>query len=239
MGTEKSDEKGLSVSVKMRLRLGRKVEKLKKLILELGAQVEKNVRLSVQAIVFRDPEMAAGIIDGDCVIDAAEVDLEEECLEILALHQPVANDLRFIVSVLKINNDLERIGDLAVNIAETAVVLPTRREMELPFDFGPMAHKTQAMLKKSLDSFVNLDVEQALEVCAQDDEVDYMKHLIHEKFLQKVRAGEDRLEALVHLFLVSRHLERIADHCTNIAEDVIYIVTGEIHRHRGAEFSVK
>lgn len=227
------------MSVKMRMRLGRKIEKLKKLLLELGAQVEKNVRLSVQSVVFRDPEMAAGIIDGDQLIDRAEVDLEEECLEILALHQPVANDLRFIVAVLKINNDLERIGDLAVNIAETAVVLPSRREMELPFDFGPMAHKTQAMLKKSLDAFVNLDVELALEVCAQDDEVDYMKHLIHEKFLHKIQAGEPRLEALIYLFLVSRHLERIADHATNIAEDVIYIVTGEIHRHRGAEFAAE
>ena len=225
------------VSAKMRVRLGRKIEKLKKLILELGAEVEKNVQLSVQAVVFRDPEMAAGIIDGDHLIDTAEVDLEEECLEILALHQPVANDLRFIVAVLKINNDLERIGDLAVNIAETAVVLPSRSTMALPFDFGPMAHKTQGMLKKSLDAFVNLDVDLALEVCAQDDEVDYMKHVIHEKFLHKIQDGEQRLEALVYLFLVSRHLERIADHATNIAEDVIYIVTGEIHRHRGAEFS--
>jgi phosphate transport system protein len=229
---------GMTVSIKVRMRLGRKIEKLKKLILELGAQVEKHVRMSVQAVVFRDPEMAAGVIDGDHLIDTAEVDLEEECLEILALHQPVANDLRFIVAILKINNDLERIGDLAVNIAQTAVVLPTRHEMELPFDFGPMAQKTQSMLKKSLDAFVNLDVELAIEVCAQDDEVDYMKHVIHEKFLEKIRAGEPRLEALALLFLVSRHLERIADHATNIAEDVIYIVTGEIHRHRAAEFAL-
>jgi phosphate transport system protein len=179
--------------------------------------------------------MAAQVIDGDQEIDEAEVDLEETCLEILALHQPVAQDLRYIVAVLKINNDLERIGDLAVNIAETAVFVGSRDRIALPFNFSPMAEKTQIMLKKSLDAFVNSDEKLAYEVCAADDEVDYMKHVIHEQFEKKIQSGDGDLEALVHLFLVSRHLERIADHATNIAEDVIYMVTGEIHRHRGGE----
>lgn len=217
---------------KLRIRLGRKIEKLKKQILAIGAQVEEHVRLSVKAIELANPQMAAEVIDGDEEIDQAEVDLEEECLEIMALHQPVASDLRFIVAVLKINNDLERIGDLAVNIAETAVFVGARSRRELPFDFSPMAEKTQIMLKKSLDAFVNMDEKLAYEVCAADDEVDYMKHVVHDQFERKIQSCSGDLEALVHLFLVSRHLERIADHATNIAEDVIYMVTGEIHRHR-------
>jgi phosphate transport system protein len=224
------------VTARARIRLGRKVEELKKQLLNIGARVEEHLHLSVKAITGRDPEMAAQVIDGDAVIDQAEVDLEEHCLEILALHQPVADDLRFIVAVLKINNDLERIADLAVNIAETAVVIPAGDKGELPFEYGPMAAKTEDMVKKSLDAFVNLDTELAFEVCAEDDEVDYMKHMIHEQFHQKIRFSQQRLEWLIQLFLVSRHLERIADHATNIAEDVIYIVSGEIHRHRGGEF---
>jgi len=221
------------VTNKLRIRLGRKIEKLKKQILAIGTQVEEHVRLSVKAIESADPQMAAQVIDGDQEIDQAEVDLEEECLEILALHQPVADDLRYIVAILKINNDLERIGDLAVNIAETAVFVASRDRMELPFNFSPMAEKTQIMLKKSLDAFVSTDKKLAIEVCIADDEVDHLKHVIHEQFEKKIQSGGGDLEALVHLFLVSRHLERIADHATNIAEDVIYMATGEIHRHRG------
>ena len=226
-----------TVTATFRIRLGRKVDKLNKQILAIGAQVEDHVRLSVKAVVSRDPQIAAQVIDGDIEIDQAEVDLEEKCLEILALHQPVADDLRYLVAVLKINNDLERIGDLAVNIAETAVFLGSLDRAQRPFDFGPMALKTQEMLKQSLDAFVNADVRLASDVCASDDEVDYMKHVIHEKFEKKMRSWEGNLEALVHLFLVSRHLERIADHATNIAEDVIYMVTGQIHRHRGGDFA--
>ncbi|MFH0825794.1 MAG: phosphate signaling complex protein PhoU [Pseudomonadota bacterium] len=218
----------------MRIRLGRKIENLKKQLLALGAQVEEHVRLAVKAVDAGEPLLAARVIDGDREIDQAEVDLEERCLEILALHQPVANDLRFIVAVMKINNDLERIGDLAVNIAETAVFVSSQKGASFPFDYGTMAEKTRRMLKKSLDAFVNLDEQSAYEVCAQDDEVDYLKHVVHRKFEELIRSPVDRTEAVVHLFLVSRHLERIADHATNIAEDVIYMVTGQIHRHRGA-----
>lgn len=217
-----------------RVRLNRKIESLSKRVLALGAQVEEHVRLAVKAITTRDPQLAARVIDGDMDIDRAEVDLEEECLEVLALHQPVAIDLRYIVAVMKIDNDLERIGDLAVNIAETAVFIASKERIHPPFDYGPMAEKVRIMLKGSLDAFVNMDENLAFWICAQDDEVDYMKHDIHKKFEEKIRNPGDGLEELVHMFLVSRHLERIADHTTNIAEDVIYMVTGEIHRHRGA-----
>lgn len=215
----------------VRVRLRRKIEKLNVQLLSLGAQVEESVRLAIKAIEKRNPEMAAQVFDGDMEIDRREVDLEEECLEILALHQPVAIDLRHIIAALKINKDLERAGDLAVNIAEAAIHLSTDSRVEVPKDYFVMAQKTQAMLKKSLDAFVNLTVENAYQVLADDDEVDRMKHEMHRRFEIKAREEPDSLQALTHLFLVSRHLERIADLATNVAEEVIYMVTGEVVRH--------
>ena len=215
----------------MRLRLRRKIERLNEQLLSLGAQVEESAQLAIKAIERRDSEMAARVIDGDTDIDRKEVDLEEECLEVLALHQPVAVDLRHIIAVLKINKDLERAGDLAVNIAETAIHLSNDRRVEVPKDYFVMAQKTQAMLKKSLDAFVNMTVEIAYEVLVDDDEVDRMKHQMHKRFEEQASQEPESLQALTHLFLVSRHLERIADLATNVAEEVIYMITGEIVRH--------
>lgn len=219
--------------MRSRIRLGRKIEALDRQILALGARVEQRVRLATESLMARDPKTAAQVIEGDVEIDRAEVDLEEECLETLVLHQPVADDLRYIVAVLKINSDLERIGDLAVNIAQTALFVSPLQRMEIPFDLASLAEKTQEMLRLSLDAFVHSDVRLATEICAADDEVDRMKHVIHAQFEKAMGSWEGDLEALVQLFLVSRHLERIGDHATNIAEDVIYMVTGQIHRHRG------
>ncbi|MBI4964603.1 MAG: phosphate signaling complex protein PhoU [Desulfomonile tiedjei] len=215
----------------VRLRLRRKIEKLNSRLVSVGAQVEEGVQLAVRAIEARDADLAAGVIDGDVEIDREEVDLEEECLEILALHQPVAVDLRHIIAVLKINKDLERAGDLAVNIAETAVHLSSAARIEVPKDYFVMARKTQSMLRTSLDAFVNMSVESAYEVLAEDDEVDRMKHTLHKEFEDRVKEESGSIQPLTHLFLVSRHLERIADLATNIAEEVIYMVTGEIVRH--------
>jgi len=215
----------------VRVRLRRKIEKLNGQLLALGAQVEEGVHLAVKAIERRDADMAARVIDGDSEIDGKEVDLEEECLEILALHQPVAIDLRHIIAVLKINKDLERAGDLAVNIAETAIDISGRLNMAVPKDYFVMAQQTQRMLKKSLDAFVNMSVETAREVLAEDDDVDHKKHTLHKQFEERVLQEPDLIQPLIHLFLVSRHLERIADLATNIAEEVIYMVTGEIIRH--------
>jgi phosphate transport system protein len=215
----------------VRVRLRRKIEKLNGQLLALGAQVEESVHLAVKAIDRRDAEMAARVIDGDLEIDGKEVDLEEQCLEILALHQPVAIDLRHIIAVLKINKDLERAGDLAVNIAETAIDISGRLKMAVPKDYFVMAQETQSMLKKSLDAFVNMSVETAREVLAEDDAVDHKKHKLHKQFEERVLHEPDLIQPLIHLFLVSRHLERIADLATNIAEEVIYMVTGEIIRH--------
>ena len=214
-----------------RLRLRRKIEKLNSELLSLGALVEENVQLAVKAIERKDADLATRVIDGDLDIDRKEVDLEEECLEILALHQPVAVDLRHIVAVLKINKDLERAGDLAVNIAETAIHLSGEPKMIIPQDYFIMAQKTYAMLRKSLDSFVNMNIEGSYQVLQEDDEVDRMKHTLHKRFEEYVGKGPESPSNLIHLFLVSRHLERIADLATNVAEEVIYMVTGEIVRH--------
>jgi len=219
----------------IRLRLRRKIEKLNQRLLSIGALVEESVRMAVKAIERRDADLAARVIDGDLEIDRQEVDLEEECLEILALHQPVAIDLRHIIAVLKINKDLERAGDLAVNIAETALLLSGDSRITVPDDYFVMAAKSQAMLKKSLDAFVNTVVESAYQVLKEDDDVDRMKHALHRQFEERLAVEPTLIQPLVHLFLVSRHLERVADLATNIAEEVIYMVTGEIVRHGRSE----
>lgn len=220
----------------MRVRLQRDIDKLNKNILSLGALVEERFRLAVKAIECRDAKLAEKVIEGDAEIDEREVDIEEDCLKILAIHQPVADHLRYIVAVLKMNNDLERIGDLAVNIAQRAELISSLDRVPIPFDYFTMAQRVQEMLEKSLDSMVNRDVALAYEVCAEDDDVDIMKSAMQTQFSEEITKSQDHVDALIDLFLVSRHLERIADHATNIAEDVIYMITGEIHRHRGSYY---
>ena len=149
--------------------LQREIGKLKKQILTIGTEVEENLHLAVDCIHLRDTELAMKVIEGDSVIDQMEVDLEEECLKILALYQPVAIDLRFIIAVLKINNELERVGDLAVNIAERGEFLASQKKIDIPFDFNGMAEKAQKMLRKSLDSLVNMEADLAYHVCASDE----------------------------------------------------------------------
>jgi phosphate transport system protein len=216
--------------------LQREIDKLKKLILELGALVEERVRMAVKSIEENDPRIAREVISGDIQIDQREVDLEEECLKILALYQPVATDLRFIIAVLKINSDLERLGDLAVNIADRAVCLPVFHKNEIIADITVMADKAQNMLRKSLDALVNEDPALAREVCAGDDEVDAIHAGIFPKFERAVLEHPDKVQYYISLVGVSRNLERIADHTTNIAEDVIYMTVGEIVRHRTEEY---
>jgi phosphate transport system protein len=216
----------------MAVHLQREIANLKKKILALGAVVEERVRQAVQAVGRRDEVQAQKIIDADTEIDRMEVEIEEDCLKVLALYQPVAVDLRFIVSVLKINNDLERIGDLAVNIAERAIFLASQARLYDPLDIPLISEKVQVMLKKSLDALVNADLELAREVCAADDEVDFLNRGMHEKVRAEIRRNIDVLQGASQLLDVSRFLERIADQATNIAEDVIYMVQGEIIRHR-------
>ena len=216
----------------MPVRLQKELQKLKKRILSLGAMVEERVRMAIKAVETRDEKLAKRIIEMDREIDENEVEVEEECLKILALHQPVAVDLRFISAVIKINNDLERIGDQAVNIAERVVSIARRPQVTVPFDYKLMAEKTETMLKESLDALVNLDADLAHKVCLKDDEVDDINREIYDKVKEAVRSHPDRVGYMINLLLVSRHLERIADLTTNIAEEVIYMVEGEISRHR-------
>ena len=208
------------------------LENIKKGILSLGSIVEDRVRLSIKAIETRDTNIAKMIINGDYEIDGMEVDIEEECLKILALYQPVAVDLRFIATVIKINSDLERIADEAVNIARGVNYLSAKKQnFDFDVNFSKMVDKTQFMLKRSLDALVNLDTDIAVKVCILDDEVDKMNGEVHRLVKNAVKKNPEQGEHLINLLLISRHLERIADHATNIAEEVIYLVDGEIVRH--------
>jgi phosphate transport system protein len=216
--------------------LQREINNLKKKLLALGAQVETVVRDATLAIERKDSDLAQKIIDNDINIDNAEVEIEEDCLKILALHQPVAIDLRFIVTALKMNNDLERIGDLAVNIAERAVFLAGQPKVNISFDLVDMAHNAQSMLKRCIDALINQDVELAHEVCASDNIVDKMNRQMYLKVQEAILKNPEQLPSLIHLLSTSRHLERIADHATNIAEDVIYMIEGQIARHRTEEY---
>jgi phosphate transport system protein len=214
------------------LHLQVELDKLKRRILALGALVEERVRLAIKAVETRDGDLAKTIIEADAEIDDMEVEVEEECLKIIALHQPVAVDLRFISAVIKINNDLERIGDEAVNIAERVANIARRPPMAVPFQFERMAEKTENMLKSSLDALIHLDVDLAYKVCLMDDEVDDMNRDTYDRVKDAIKESPDRVAYLINLLFVSRHLERIADHATNIAEDVIYMIEGVISRHQ-------
>ena len=216
--------------------LQREIENLKRKILNLGARVETVVHEAIRSIEERDAALAQKIIDQDIEIDHTEVEVEEDCLKILALYQPVAIDLRFIVAILKINSDLERIGDLAVNIAERSVFLASVPQVNASLDFARMSKKTESMLNKCLDALVNMSSELANEVCADDDEVDAMNRQMYLKIQEAIQEYPDQVPSLIHLLSVSRHLERIADHATNIAEDVIYMIEGRIVRHKAEDY---
>ena len=220
----------------MTLLLHKEIERLKKELLALGAIVEELVRKAVRALQGRDAELAREVIQADERVDNREVELEEDGLKIIALHQPVAVDLRFIVAVLRINSDLERIGDLAVNIAERARYLAGACCDAPGIDFTAMAEKAQEMLTKSLDAFVNMDPGLGQQVLEMDNLVDEMNRQMYCAVYELVRKDPAQVEALLHLLSASRHLERIADHATNIAEDVIYMVDGKIVRHKPEEY---
>ncbi len=218
----------------MTLHIQREMDRLKKSILSLSAIVEESVQKAVLAVENLDVELARKVMESDDQIDDLEVDLEEECLKILALHQTVANDLRFIIAVLKINNDLERIGDLAGNIAERTIALADEKErIVAPTHFPVMVAGVEEMLKKSLDALVNLDLRLAAQVCRMDDQIDKLHAQTYSLVKQEVRSHPDQLDSLLHYLTISRHLERIADLATNLAEDVIYMIEGDIVRHTG------
>jgi phosphate transport system protein len=215
--------------------LQRQIDKLKRQLLSLGALVEEGVQSAIAAVLTRNAALAQRVIDGDEKIDRAEIELEEECLHCLALDQPVAQDLRFVVACLKINGELERIGDLAVNLAEQARFLAGQKQVKtIPFDLKGMGERVERMLRKSLDAFVNLDPDEAQAVRDLDDEVDAIHRGMYDKVEEAIRNDTGELEQMIHFLNISRQLERIADHATNVAKDVLYMAKGEIVRHRAA-----
>lgn len=219
----------------MAKQLPRQIDALKQQILFVGTLVEEAIAKAISALINRDRHLANAVIEADAEIDRMEVDVEEECLKILALYQPVAADLRFVVAVLKINNDLERMGDLAKNVAKRVVFLSNNERFDLPVDFRGMATRAKAMVKDSLDALVHSDPALAQKVRESDDEVDAQRRLIEKQIEERIAAEPDKAESLMRLASVARHLERIADMATNIAEDVIYMVEGEIVRHHRTE----
>ena len=216
---------------RIRKQFTKELENIKKRIFALGALVEERVQMAITAIDTNDSDLAEKIIKSDYEIDESEVELEEECLKVLALHQPMAIDLRFIVAAIKINAELERIGDQAVNIAERVGVTAKREQLDFYFDYTSMGEKAQAMLKMSLDALIQMDYDLAFKVVMMDDEVDKIKSEAYDKIKEAMVENPDKIGYLINLFLISRHLERLADHATNIAEEVVYLVEGEIIRH--------
>jgi phosphate transport system protein len=213
----------------------RQIDGLKQKILYVGTLVEEAIAKAISALINRDGVLAEKIIANDSVIDRMEVEVEEECLKILALYQPVAADLRFVVATLKINNDLERMGDLAKNIAKRAAFIAKADPIDVPIDFRTMAMQAQHMVKQSLDALVNADANLARQVRIEDDVVDDSRQRIRQQVLQGIRRSPEKTEYLLKFNSVSKHLERLADMATNVAEDVIYMVEGEIVRHQASE----
>ena len=209
----------------------RQIESLKERILRVGTLVEEAISKSITALINRDVPLAQRVMANDEEIDRMEVEVEEECLKILALYQPVAADLRFVVAVLKINNDLERMGDLAKNIAKRVAQL-AGQTIDLPAEIRSMAMQAQEMVKQCLDAVVWGDPALARQVREEDDAVDAASQRVQRRVMAGIKADPENAESLLRINSVSKHIERIADMATNIAEDVVYMVEGDIVRHR-------
>ena len=213
----------------------RQIDNLKERILRVGTLVEEAISKSITALINRDVALAQRVIASDLDIDRMDVEVEEECLKILALYQPIAADLRFVVAVLKINNDLERMGDLAKNIAKRVAQLSGGRAYDLPPEIRTMAMQAQEMVKQCLDAVVNGDPALARQIRAEDDAVDDARLQIRRRVMKGILEEPGDAEDLLRINSVSKHIERIADMATNIAEDVIYMVEGDIVRHRAGD----
>ncbi len=201
--------------------------------------VEKMIDDAMRALCKKQVDLVDEIIVNDRIVNATEVEIEEECLKILALHQPVAGDLRRITTVLKINVELERMADLACNMSERAVSMHQYPWFPIPDQLGAMAQQATAMVRMALDSFVDSDVKLAKKVIACDDAVDQYNHDIIAELKTLMASDSQLVEPALHCFSASRHIERIADLAENIAEDVIYLVDGDIVRHKHGNFSTQ
>lgn len=215
----------------MQISFDEELSTLKEKILLMGSKVEESIRLALKSIVDRDSRLAKKVIQSDRDINDIEIEIDEICHRLLALHQPMAGDMRFITSAMKINSDLERQGDLAVNMAERALTLNEVAPLKPFIDIPRLAGITQEMVKVSLDSLVNRDPKMARTVCERDDEVDNLNDQIIRELISYMLEDRANIKRALDLILVSRYLERIADHATNVAEDVIYMVEGKDIRH--------
>lgn len=219
----------------MTVHLHRDMDELRKELLGMGSLVEEAINKAIHALANRDRAMAREVIETDSSIDMKEVELEEECLKLLALHQPVAVDLRDVITCMKVNNDLERMGDLAVNIAERADYLARHPGLALPGELNRMAEGVRGMVRDSLDSLVRKDTSLAREVLKRDDIIDEHNRNMFDKMTKIMMKHPDQVKQAIAFMSSSRALERVADHATNVAEDVIFMIEGEIIRHRSEQ----
>jgi phosphate transport system protein len=216
--------------------LMRDLEQLKKDILTMGAMVEEAILKATNSLVHRRPDLAEEVIANDDVIDQKELAVENECLKLLALHQPVAKDLRFIIAIMKVNNDLERMGDLAVNIAERALYLGDHPAIPIPQELKEMVRNVGTMVRDSLDALVNQDPGLARGVCRADDVVDEFNREMYRILEDVMQDDPSTIGRALNTLSASRNLERIADAATNIAEDIVFMVEGEVIKHRSGKF---
>jgi phosphate transport system protein len=207
------------------------LEALKQTLLAMGGLVEDQIRRAMKALLERDDALAQEVIDRDRQVNTYDVEVDEQCVSLLALHQPAAGDLRFITTTMKIVTDLERIGDQAVNIAQRVLELNREPQLKPYIDLPRMAERAQRMVKESLDAFVAGDTTLARQVCGEDAEVDALKEQIFRELLTFMMEDPRAIPRAIRLILISRFLERVADHATNIAEMVIYLVEGKMVRH--------
>ena len=211
------------------------LNELKEDLLKMGSLVELAIHNAVSSLTSRESKLAERTMKGDEAINNLEILIERKCLELLALRQPVAADLRFIAAALQLIKDLERMGDQAVNIAERALILNQEAQVKPYIDLPKMAVLVESMVKDSLDAFVNRDVAKARNVCERDDQVDNYNDKIFQELLSLMSKDQSTVNRAVYLILSGRSLERIADHATNIAEDVIYMVEGRVIKHHAEE----
>ena len=208
------------------------LDQLKARLLEMGGLAEERVRSAVRALVDRDHGLIEGVLTGDTPINQLHIEIDGRCVRLLALHQPMAVDLRFILSAVKINTDLERVGDLAINIAEAGLRYLSHPPVKALIDIPRMADIAQQMLRDALDAFVRRDTVLAQQVLDADDGLDALKTQVFRELLTYMLADPHTIEPSLDLILISRHLERIGDHATNVAEDVIFMVSARDVRHQ-------
>ncbi len=204
---------------------------LKEKILRMGAMVEEQIQNAIKALVDRNSDLAHQVIANDHRVNALDVEIDEECHRLIALHQPMARDLRFLTTAMKITTELERMSDMAENICERALELNQEPQLKPYIDLPRMAHWAQRMVKESLDAFVNHDSALARKVCADDDAIDNLTKQIFRELLSYMLEDPQTVTRAIRVSFVSKYIERVADHATNVAEMVVYMVEGKIIRH--------